>query len=231
MEAYKPYDLRVMSAFDRFMIRVAERFTHLPKMTFDHSDINFDAVARLSDPKYKAHLEAVFDWMQLPDRRYLPRLQAAAVALRPLLRRNIHRKLYRGFNVGQMGQDTMGLVRDNQYQGNNIPELKVGDRFTYRSDWALSFTHFKGVAETYGSIVVSIDAQRYYKRLLPFTPELVYLMHTFGNMEDKLGFEYYFTYGEYLLLPSNEPVEFEVVAAGPMTKPAPTAAQAQRHWQ
>lgn len=195
----------------RLLIRALGLIAYIPELTFDKEDVDMKIVERML--RYPELLTAIDDWITVPDQDLLPKLREAMRVFGPMQKKTNHGKLYRGFNPKSVDQDTMGLQRRG-WLGPKPAEFRVGDKFSYVTQRALSFTHHQGTASVFGGVVISIDQNRYRGQLLEIGPELCYAIMAADTNYDESHPPYYVTYGELVLLPNNRPVEFQVVSIG-----------------
>lgn len=193
----------------RVLIRALGLLAYIPELTFDREDVDMKIVARMI--KYPELLKAIDDWISVPDQALVPKLYEAQRVFGPMQKKTNHGKLYRGFDPKSILQDTMGLQRKG-WLGPKPADFRVGDKFSYVTERALSFTHHEGTASVFGGVVVSIDQSRYRHQLLEISPELCYAIMYGDDEEGAKKPPYYVTYGELVLLPNKKPVEFQVIS-------------------
>lgn len=194
----------------RVLLKIAGLFAHVPELTFDKEDVDQRIVQQLL--KHDKLLQAMDDWIMEPNRDLLPKLREALRVLAPIQKMKWPKELYRGFNVGREGQDTMGLQRAGWF-GPKPVDLRPGDKFSYVPEWPLSFTHHEGTAKSYGKVVVRTDVASNRRRLLPISNEMIMAL-TLRDSEEYHNPQYYMTYGEFILVPDGKPVNFVVDSRG-----------------
>lgn len=188
--------------FRKLIIRAAGLFGTVPEMTFDRDDVDMDIVAKLQ--KHPLLLKAIDDWIWWPDYGLTPRLKEAQKVFSAIQKPKLYPKLYRGFKIGEEDQDGMGLQKEHR--------IKLGDVFNYNTANPMSFTHFKGTASLFGTIVISVNTTQHAKYLLDLTPEVIYSLFHLNGVVNKAP--YWFTYGEVIILPSNKPLRCTVESIG-----------------
>lgn len=190
----------------RILIRLLGMVAYIPKLTFEKSDVDMAVVEKMK--KYPELLKVIDTWIFEPDQALLPKLKEAQRVFSPM-QKPITGKLYRGFSATSMDQDTMGVTGKNFFGGAKIM-VKPGDKRSYVARRALSFTFHRGTASTFGGAVISIDSARYRSRLLNISLEMCYAIFDIESTVDHSKIPYYTTYGESILLPSDQPIEFTV---------------------
>lgn len=193
----------------RILIRALGLLAYIPELTFDKEDVDMKIVQRML--KYPELLKAIDSWIEVPDQKLVAQLYEAQRVFGPMQKKTNHGKLYRGFDPRSILQDTMGLQSKGWF-GPKPSEFQVGDKFSYVTERALSFTHHEGTASVFGGVVVCIDQNRYRGQLLEISPELCYAIMYGDDEESSNKPPYYVTYGELVLLPNKKPVEFKVVS-------------------
>ncbi len=195
----------------RLLVKALGLFVYIPELTFDKEDVDMKIVNRML--RHPELLKVIDDWISVPDQNLLPKLQEAMRVFGPMQKKTNHGKLFRGFNPKSVDQDTMGLQRRG-WMGPKPADFRVGDKFSYVTQRALSFTHHEGTASVFGGVVISIDQNRYRNQLLEICPELCYAIGEADPDYAGADVPYYVTYGELILLPNKKPVEFQVVSVG-----------------
>lgn len=181
------------------------------QLTYGQEDVDREVLAKLLEHPDEVNIVAA--WHLDPDYSLAADLEKACRVLRPLLKNWQKPVLYRGFRP-KAGQDHMGLKLAG-YRGEHPEWLKVGSKFSYVPKNPLSFTYVPEIARAFGTIIVKIDATKYYHRILPIDETLMtaIMILLSGPWTDKvLKEKYLYTQAEHLVLPSKQPVEFEVVA-------------------
>lgn len=192
----------------KVLIRALGLFAYIPELTYEKEDVDYKVVEKML--RHPELLNAVGDWIFEPSQELVPKLQEAARVFTPLQKRLGYTKIYRGFNPKSIEQDTMGLQRKGWF-GPKPADFKVGDKFSYVTERALSFTYHEGTASVFGGVVVSIDPRRYSGHLLSIDLELSQAIALAVDSDfDQSKLPYFVTYGELVLLPSKRPVEFKV---------------------
>lgn len=198
--------------FDRAAFKLVSFFDGAKnlQLTYDRGDVDEEELAALL--KHPDEVMSVVAWVFDPNHVLTPRLTQAMKVLKPLLKNWKKPTLYRGFRP-KAGQDHMGLKLAG-YQGQTPGWLKAGDKFSYVSPNPLSFTYVPEVARAFGTIIVKINATKYYQRIFPLTETLMLAILKVGagptiDQTDKC--KYFFTQAEHILMPGREPIEFEVV--------------------
>ena len=192
----------------RYLAKALHMTLDVRSLTFDMSDVKEKEVEALS--QYPDHLEAVAEWIVSADRNMTKTLQAVRRDLISHLSGWKYPTFYRGFHL-RGSQIMMGFSKQ-RWWGPSPTQLKPGDRFSFIPESPLSFTHVKGVADTFGSIVVRIPGRANYHRMLPLTPSLVWASDhlTWRDKEFFKGMKHHNTEAETILLPDGKPLEFIV---------------------
>ena len=177
-------------------------------LQFDMSDVKEKEVEALS--QFPDHLAMIEEWIGSADRDLSKKLWAARAAFLPHLSGWKHPTFYRGFDL-RGAQIRMGFDRQ-RWWGPAPTQLKPGDKFSFIPESPLSFTHVKGVADTFGTVVVRIPGRSNYHRMLPLTPSLIYAtdLMTWRDKEFFKSMEFHNTEAETILLPDGKPLEFIV---------------------
>jgi hypothetical protein len=192
----------------RILIRALGLVAYIPELTYDLADVDRRVVDRMI--RHSDLLKAIDQWILLPDQELVPILREAARIFTPMQRKHNFKKIYRGFDPRSVDQDTMGLQRRGWF-GPKPAEFRVGDKFSYVTERALSFTHHEGTASVFGGVVVSIDPQRHAGHLLNIDFDLSHAISLADDSDyEKRQIPYYTTYGEFILLPNKRPVDFRV---------------------
>lgn len=192
----------------RILIRALGLVAYIPELTYNLDDVDRRVVDRMI--RFPDLLKAIDQWVLMPDQELVPILREAARVFTPMQRKHNHAKIYRGFNPKSTDQDTMGLQRQGWF-GPRPADFRVGDKFSYVTERALSFTHHEGTASVFGGVVVSIDPKRYQGNLLNIDFDLSHAISLADDSDyEKRELPYYVTYGEFVLLPNKRPVDFRV---------------------
>ena len=214
MEKLLWHGQRDMHWLKKAIVRSLEMVLDVRTLTFDRGDVNFKVVEEMV-LNHSEHLRIIGEWIGHPNYDFGAKLWEAQRALLPYLNGWKHPSFYRGFDTGS-GQSHMGLKFARGWFGPKPHELKVGDKFSYVADHPLSFSHVQGIAESFGKIIVKVSGRKQYHRMLPLTPTLVYAVDRllWDNSDIFKNDDSWVTEAETILLPSKEPIEFEVVSVG-----------------
>lgn len=195
----------------KVLIKILGMVAYIPKLTFDQEDVDMRIVEKMC--KHPELLKVIDDWIFTPDQDLVPKLEEARRVFSAIQKPKMHPKLYRGFDVSEIDEDNM-LTADKTWYGKLNVNGKPGDKFTHVTKRALSFTHHEGTASSYGKIIATLDPAKYKNRLLDISLELCYALYEVDpSYKDKKP-PYYTTYGEYILMPSKEPIEFVIDSIG-----------------
>jgi len=133
--------------------------------------------------RYYSHrdlMEALRDWILLPDANLQPKLEGLAHLVRQVQKPALPPMIYRGFDVGGM-QDSMGL-RTTGFFRRTLEDHRPGQIFEYSPKRPLSFSTDVGVAASCGKILVEASSKELYQHCLVMTDELMYAVWLGGEL-------------------------------------------------
>lgn len=211
MEAIMPISQRGVSFGTNVLLKVAGLMMAIPKATFDREDVDPKVVEKLL--KYPDLLDVIASWIDSPQQELLPDLIKAHKVLSPLIPRSKAKKLYRGFKLQGTGQQALGLQVKGFFK-KKPSNFQIGSQMEYVTDKAVSFSEFESTATVFGNAVVSIDYNRYARRLLNIDPNISFAIEYKSYPEEAKQRKFFLYYGEMVLLPSPEPIVFTIEAFG-----------------
>ncbi|AXH70789.1 hypothetical protein [Vibrio phage BONAISHI] len=164
---------------------------HLPEASIDKKIL--ERIEKLPE----ALLEALDDWILVPDAKLIPKLMELSKAIAPLYGKQ-SLKLLRGFGGAPEYQDTMGLEFESGFWRRGL-KAKIGDEFKYANERPLSMTTDLDIAAAFGDNVVRTTQEiKMFDNNLPITSELSYIVSKRRNLgETKTQKEVVLFPGEY----------------------------------
>jgi len=195
---HKRNELNLLAKFySRFKFKVFK----IQDLTYEEEDVDLKVVERLTH--HVEELEAIEAWIDWPNPELTKKLWSARSKFGSHLNGWLGVDLYRGFSL-KGSQNTMGLS----------DRPRVGDRFELQQSVPLSFSHVRGIAEDFGTIVVRLKGNKYRHRALPLTPDILEAVDKLAKWDGFEKSKRKCLEAETIILPAKEPLELEVVHVG-----------------
>ena len=181
------------------------------ELEIDLKQLDQKIIEALSDHDWI--IEAIDDWVLIPDHKLLPLLEKAAPILAKIQPPQLPKFLWRGFGLGNNYQDQMDLVDNGWFRS----KLKVGTTerpIEYKLKGPISFSTERSIAEAFGNVLVTTKTEKLAEHFLWLSDELSWLISERRNLKKAM------TQKEVIILPSAQSI-FVLVSS---VKDRPTSA-------